>query len=302
MKLNSVKASSLLLLIVFVLLLLSSLIQAPAIQWLNTATGDTSMAKYIYMTAAQTVIFILPSIVYSIIVKKKPSQMRLRGFRPAHIPLIIFLTLTTSTLVIVLNYVAAQIFGQTGETSLSGFTATNTPQIIMAIVSLVVVPAVAEELLLRGIVLSDFESQGTRFAIVMSAVAFSCIHSSFYNFLGPLLAGLVYGYITYKLGSVIPAMLSHMINNLFALLLSMYIKRANIQISPFLFFFVCLIVFLIILMITLKLLEQMLTDRRVKAVYVPPKPFYTALRSLLNICFVVFLFIWIIRSVFEIAG
>ena len=46
------------------------------------------------------------------------------------------------------------------------------------------------------------------------------IHGDLHNFAGPLAAGMIYGYMTYVLDSVWPAVFAHLLNNGLALFLS----------------------------------------------------------------------------------
>ena len=62
-------------------------------------------------------------------------------------------------------------------------------------------------------------------AILISALCFAMIHGSTANFLGPLTAGLLFGYMTIITGSVWPAVFGHFFNNLFYLAMSYLLKR-----------------------------------------------------------------------------
>ena len=85
---------------------------------------------------------------------------------------------------------------------------------------IVVLPALLEELFFRGVMFSALERCGTWPALLLTALAFAMIHGDIRNFAGPLVAGLIYGYMTYVLDSVWPAVFAHMVNNGLALFLS----------------------------------------------------------------------------------
>ena len=84
----------------------------------------------------------------------------------------------------------------------------------------VLLPAVVEELFFRGVLFSALESCGTWPALILSSAAFAMIHGDLHNFAGPLAAGMIYGYMTYVLDSVWPAVFAHLLNNGLALFLS----------------------------------------------------------------------------------
>ncbi|MBR2570577.1 MAG: CPBP family intramembrane metalloprotease [Clostridia bacterium] len=82
------------------------------------------------------------------------------------------------------------------------------------------VPAVCEEILLRGVVFSAMERRGTRFALFVSAVLFAALHGSFTALPVQLLMGLVFGFATLAGASVLGAVLCHGGYNIWLLLRS----------------------------------------------------------------------------------
>jgi membrane protease YdiL (CAAX protease family) len=75
-------------------------------------------------------------------------------------------------------------------------------------------PAVAEELLCRGALTRSLRAVlGPVSAVVVSAALFGILHMSAFRFLPTFLLGTVLGAATLATGSVIPAMISHFLNN-----------------------------------------------------------------------------------------
>lgn len=86
-------------------------------------------------------------------------------------------------------------------------------------IAVALVPALVEEIYLRGAVLQVFmRYAGTGLSIVLSALVFAMLHGSLSNFAGPFLGGLVFGWLTYAYGSIWPAVIAHAANNLLYLL------------------------------------------------------------------------------------
>lgn len=79
------------------------------------------------------------------------------------------------------------------------------------------VPALVEELFFRGGLFGMYEQNGTMPALLLCAVSFALVHGSAGHFLAPLFAGFVYGYLTYALRSIWPAVFAHLLNNVYAL-------------------------------------------------------------------------------------
>ena len=77
-------------------------------------------------------------------------------------------------------------------------------------------PAICEELLFRGVILSGFRRMGMWAAIGLTALLFGVAHSSIYRLLPTAFLGLLFGYLVWKTGSIIPGMVGHFLNNGFA--------------------------------------------------------------------------------------
>jgi membrane protease YdiL (CAAX protease family) len=74
-------------------------------------------------------------------------------------------------------------------------------------------PAVIEELVFRGVVLKAYENRGTIKAIFFSAFLFSILHLDILRVPGPLIIGIVSGYLVIKTNSIIPGMVIHFLFN-----------------------------------------------------------------------------------------
>lgn len=108
-------------------------------------------------------------------------------------------------------------------------------QFLVALFVVVLLPALGEEVLFRGIIqrklLQHWENP--HLAIWVSAAIFSAIHFQFYGFLPRMLLGALFGYLYYWTGSFWIAVVAHFINNGFVLLMAyLYnIKVLNIDIE-----------------------------------------------------------------------
>ena len=82
------------------------------------------------------------------------------------------------------------------------------------ILVLALVPAVCEELAFRGFILSGFRHLGHKWrAIIYSSLLFGLAHAVFQQSLIACLVGVVIGYVAVQTGSILPAMVFHMIHN-----------------------------------------------------------------------------------------
>jgi membrane protease YdiL (CAAX protease family) len=93
---------------------------------------------------------------------------------------------------------------------------TSTRGLILNIFMIAILPAIAEELLFRGLI-ARMLHQATRnihVAVILSAVLFAAIHIQFFSFLPRLLLGMLLGYLFFWSGSLWLPVTMHLTNNL----------------------------------------------------------------------------------------
>lgn len=87
---------------------------------------------------------------------------------------------------------------------------------ILMIISVSVIPPLVEEFLFRGVILGTLRKYGDGFAIIISSLMFGLAHGNFVQTPVTFVTGLILGYMTIYFKSIIPAMLLHFFNNLYA--------------------------------------------------------------------------------------
>lgn len=91
---------------------------------------------------------------------------------------------------------------------------------ILAILAVVVLPGIFEEMVLRGFVQNTFEQYHKVLpAIAITAAIFAAMHGLLSQIVQIFLLGVFLGWLAWKSESIIPAAIVHAINNLFSLLL-----------------------------------------------------------------------------------
>ena len=96
--------------------------------------------------------------------------------------------------------------------------------LVLAIITVAIVPAICEELLFRGMVLNGLRSKGKWVAILISALVFALMHSNIEQLPYTFMLGVVLGYIAYETGSIIPSIVMHTFNNTIVLV-TMYLQQ-----------------------------------------------------------------------------
>lgn len=132
----------------------------------------------------------------------------------------------------------------------------NTGELILAFVVIVIIPAIGEELVFRGMIQNDFyrATRNYHVAIWVSAFIFSAIHFQFYGFVPRLLLGALFGYLYYWSGNLWMPILAHFVNNGFTLM-AMHLHRTgtitvdleNPQAAPFEAVIICTIFSILLL-------------------------------------------------------
>ncbi len=172
--------------------------------------------------AAELAAYLIPVLILRFLPdgQGKRAKFRFKSYRRQTIALVLWMSLAAALVAAAANYGMAVLLHNTAFSGSVTVTQYGIQDLWQTLLAVVVVPAVVEELFFRGVLFNAFERCGTWPALLLSAVAFAMIHGNPANFAGPLIAGLIYGYLTYVLDSVWPAIFAHMINNALALFLS----------------------------------------------------------------------------------
>lgn len=101
--------------------------------------------------------------------------------------------------------------------------------IILLFISSAIVPAIVEEILFRKVILERLIPFGKSFAVILTALLFSLMHTNISQFLYAFTGGLFLGYITVKSGSVIPAIILHFSNNCLSLIYLIISEFADVK-------------------------------------------------------------------------
>ena len=90
--------------------------------------------------------------------------------------------------------------------------------ILSLMITTVILPAMCEELLFRGTVLSVCEEKGTRHAVFTTAILFMLVHSRVSGMPAEFISGILLGFIVILSGSLFAGVLYHTVHNSMALI------------------------------------------------------------------------------------
>lgn len=124
----------------------------------------------------------------------------------------------------------------------------TTKNYFLSLISLVIVPAIVEELIFRGLIFKGLQKHGKFFSILVSAVMFSIFHMAISQTIYPLLMGMVFAVIMYYENNIYYCIIVHLLNNFLSLTLSYFnISLAFNHVSYIILAVILLIVFLAVL-------------------------------------------------------
>ena len=102
-------------------------------------------------------------------------------------------------------------------------------RLLVGLLVIAVVPAVAEELVFRGVLQRNLvRLLGRHGGVCLAAALFSAVHLEFFGFVPRLLLGLVLGYLYEWSGNILVSMAAHFTQNAFQLLLLYLAQRGGL--------------------------------------------------------------------------
>ncbi len=101
--------------------------------------------------------------------------------------------------------------------------------ILINILMVVLLPAIGEELIFRGVIQKQLHKwvQRPHTAIIVTALLFSAFHMQFLGFLSRFLLGMLFGYFYYYSKNLWSAIWAHLVNNGLALILAIIYGTQN---------------------------------------------------------------------------
>jgi len=160
-----------------------------------------------------------PALMMALILTRSPGRtLLLQMPAPAALPAAVLLAVMLHPLATVLRE-AVQILYPLSPQTLSQLAPIQqaieqAPGLLSLILVLALVPAFCEELAFRGFILSGLRHMGSKWgAIILSSVLFGVTHGLLQQSLTAFAMGVVIGYVVVQTGSLLPAILFHMVHN-----------------------------------------------------------------------------------------
>lgn len=131
---------------------------------------------------------------------------------------------------------------------------------ILSTITIALLPAVAEELLFRGVILTSFKKKyGAIIAVIISALIFGIYHMNWVQGIYASILGIALGFVYVKTGSLFATIILHFLNNFYAVLIN-FVNSLNFEITNIMV--VVLLVISIIFIIASVLITQKMEKRK----------------------------------------
>lgn len=143
------------------------------------------------------------------------SALRLNKISLKHVSLIMLMALVLIPVIFASNLLMVVILNTFDKMSVQTIpSASNGSELALYLFIISISAGICEEFFFRGMVLNAYEKYFNRkSAIVLSAILFGIFHYNLQNLFGPIILGLVFGYLVTVTGSIWAGVIAHATNN-----------------------------------------------------------------------------------------
>lgn len=164
-----------------------------------------------FSSIVQIVYFTIPIIGYFIWTKKNPKEVfRLYPLGWKNLALIVVFGFAIQPLMRFLSFFTSMFFPNVAQES---FNALEGAGFVSSLITMAILPALLEELSLRGVFLSGYRRLGTWKAIFCTALLFGLLHMNPQQFPYAFIAGLFFCFLVERTGSIWASIIPHFIIN-----------------------------------------------------------------------------------------
>ena len=214
MKLKNIFAAPFLLIVVLMLLAVSGSID-PA----RLGMADN---PYLALVIIQLVVYALPTVFFCRLRGQDYAKgLRIRLFRANHLLFMLLALIAMVAGSALINLALFKLFPDSGASSVTS--AAQGQDLFFAVIALAVLPALTEEFLFRGVILTEYQSVSVPFAVIISSLLFAMMHLNLVRLPAYFFCGILLAIVAYATRSVFASMVVHLCNNVAALFLDRFV-------------------------------------------------------------------------------
>ena len=158
------------------------------------------------------IILLIPALLYVLVLRPKTVDgVSMSVVSPTTTILTVVLTFLIMPLVMFINSITSLFAENSVDTVLNYIVNSNPLWLNLVIIALL--PAVVEEFIFRGLIFNGYKRRNPFMAILLSAALFGLIHMNINQFSYAFAIGVIFGFMAYATGSLLPSILSHFIIN-----------------------------------------------------------------------------------------
>ncbi len=161
------------------------------------------------------ILVLLPVIIY-ILAKGLDLRKTLRfnRIRPKHGLMIMGITILTYPVALFFNLIVMTLISLMGKVETPPIpTAHNFQEFIGLFFIIAISAGICEEIFFRGLLLKVYGDKYKIKGIVTTAILFGVFHFNLQNLMGPIILGLIFGYLVYLTDSIYAGIIGHITNN-----------------------------------------------------------------------------------------
>jgi hypothetical protein len=167
-------------------------------------------------------------VVYFIVARKNPLDVLQISALPIRSTLLIILLVFMSGIFVgVLTTLSRLIIPETTSNIIYAVTSGSEDNLLAMIVGLAVMPAILEEIIFRGIILSGYREENLLKLSIMNGFMFGLFHLNLDQFVYAFALGIILTYLVVITGSILSGMLFHFLFNLSTPLVVYFLNHAN---------------------------------------------------------------------------
>lgn len=215
MKFKNIFAAPFLLIIVLTLLAVSETIE-PA----RMGMADN---PYLALVIIQLIVYAVPAVFFCRLRGVDYAKgLRLRLFRANHLLFMLLALIAMIAGSALINLAVFKIFPESGAAAVTSVNAQG-QELFFAVIALAVLPALTEEFLFRGVILTEYQAVSVPFAVIMSSLLFAMMHLNPVRLPAYFFCGILLAIVAYATRSVFAPMLVHLLNNIVTLFLDSFV-------------------------------------------------------------------------------
>ena len=141
------------------------------------------------------------------------------------------LTLVSSFVINFISILVQSLMGVDFSSGMEDMSITGVSEFLLMTLFVAVIPAILEEVAIRGVLLQPLRRYGDWFAIIVSAIIFSLLHGNMVQIPYTVVAGIYFGYVAVATGSIWPSIIMHFFNNFYSVLVTTFDSNLSVGLA-----------------------------------------------------------------------